>query len=685
MSEILANVVVSMPSQLFTLARSFKANANGKIYIGQIDTDPVNPANQIQVYIENEDGSHVPIAQPIVINAAGYPVYNGQIAKFVTVQGHSMAVYDSYGSQQFYFPNILKYDPDQYKVLLSGRDGATYIGDGAGTVSDSLRSLEHEFDLIQSVDGRPNPPQSEAYSGYKRWNPIREDGVQLGKYVFKTPTHVNFQFVCDPINSTSGPLFSMGRTDLDQRAAHLSQDSYEIRNVMMDGGTGKLVEFEPWTAHMATVENCRIINPDEAGQWVINFKDQNWWPHVLNNTYMEYNGKAGKFVKAIDDEGNPSDRYSGNSRLLIKNNRCAWQGGPEGAGVMSYTSAVATRIKDNSAQNAKTCVILGYPSTFATVDGLYSEMNFGNQQVVQIGDSDTNTPNQVFSDILIKDLYVNLHGINTNRVIVPGNSQVIMNEIEVDRVFISNTPTSGYTQPVVTVNDNEFQKIVAGRIIAAHSPLVNLTAKHVSVIDKYNANIPALNGDLLISENQVPVPAGVVVGVGTGWFAKSSIATSFERSGNGNPSDLLRKSRYIGVMNSLSGATSSIFFEHARADVIDGENVTIQFLLNADNIQLFSITISSVNSGGSRTMLSTFNIDGGGRWQEVTRTVAVAGATSSNAFILVEVSATTNIANKIYVTGHRLNRGTFGLCYSANSLGYSESIRIKDDYQYVTP
>ncbi|MCZ5970758.1 phage tailspike protein, partial [Escherichia coli] len=47
-----------MPSQLFTMARSFKAVANGKIYIGKIDTDPVNPENQIQVYVENEDGSH---------------------------------------------------------------------------------------------------------------------------------------------------------------------------------------------------------------------------------------------------------------------------------------------------------------------------------------------------------------------------------------------------------------------------------------------------------------------------------------------------------------------------------------------------------------------------------------------------------------------------------------------------
>ncbi|MDW6329266.1 phage head-binding domain-containing protein [Escherichia coli] len=130
MPEQLYNVVVSQPSQLFTLARSFKANANGKIYIGKIDTDPVNPENQIQVYVENEDGSHVPVSQPIIINAAGYPVYNGQIAKFVTVQGHSMAVYDAYGAQQFYFPNVLKYDPDQSLKYVEGALLVTDLGNG---------------------------------------------------------------------------------------------------------------------------------------------------------------------------------------------------------------------------------------------------------------------------------------------------------------------------------------------------------------------------------------------------------------------------------------------------------------------------------------------------------------------------------------------------------------------------
>lgn len=146
MTDITANVIISMPSQLFTMARSFKAVANGKIYIGKIDTDPVNPENQIQVYVENEDGSHVPVSQPIIINAAGYPVYNGQIAKFVTVQGHSMAVYDAYGAQQFYFPNVLKYDPDILRQELESPSGASVIGLlQGGNIQDAINYVTPEM------------------------------------------------------------------------------------------------------------------------------------------------------------------------------------------------------------------------------------------------------------------------------------------------------------------------------------------------------------------------------------------------------------------------------------------------------------------------------------------------------------------------------------------------------------
>lgn len=136
MSDIIPNVVIGMPNQLFTLARRFQAASNGKIYIGKIDTDPTLPENQIQVYLENEDGSHIPVSQPLIINQAGFPVYNGQIAKFVTVEGHSMAVYDSYGAQQHYYPNVLKYDPDQFdkrfRDELSSNNGASLIGSSSG-------------------------------------------------------------------------------------------------------------------------------------------------------------------------------------------------------------------------------------------------------------------------------------------------------------------------------------------------------------------------------------------------------------------------------------------------------------------------------------------------------------------------------------------------------------------------
>lgn len=153
MTNINPNIVVSMPSQLFTLARSMKAAANGKIFIGKIDSDPTIPENQVQVYIENEEGGHTPVPQPLIINQAGYPVHDGKIVKFVTVEGHSMAVFDAFGSQQFYFPNVLKYEPDQFRQQLTSEGGASVILTNNGkTVQDELNEIPNVFsDLISDV------------------------------------------------------------------------------------------------------------------------------------------------------------------------------------------------------------------------------------------------------------------------------------------------------------------------------------------------------------------------------------------------------------------------------------------------------------------------------------------------------------------------------------------------------
>lgn len=123
------NYLVSMPSTPFSTPRAFKSVTNGRIYIGLPDTDPSIPANQIPVYVVNEDGSEVQIAQPVIINAGGFPVYNGQIMKFITKQNFSMAVYDAYGAQQYYWTDLSKVDAESLLKNLGSSElsGGTLV------------------------------------------------------------------------------------------------------------------------------------------------------------------------------------------------------------------------------------------------------------------------------------------------------------------------------------------------------------------------------------------------------------------------------------------------------------------------------------------------------------------------------------------------------------------------------
>ncbi|CAM8257000.1 Tail fiber domain-containing protein [Escherichia coli] len=149
----MSNYLISMPANPFSMPRQFKAVANGKIWIGQPDTDPSNPANQIPVYIVNENGTEVQVAQPILINAGGFPVYNGQIAKFVTKQNYSMAVYDSTGNGgvlQYYWSDLSRVDPDSLaQVLLSKRVYAIDFG----PVSGGTKTIQDAIEYVYSNGG----------------------------------------------------------------------------------------------------------------------------------------------------------------------------------------------------------------------------------------------------------------------------------------------------------------------------------------------------------------------------------------------------------------------------------------------------------------------------------------------------------------------------------------------------
>ncbi|MBY8719334.1 phage tailspike protein [Escherichia coli] len=222
MTDITANVVVSMPSQLFTMARSFKAVANGEIYIGKIDTDPVNPENQIQVYVENEDGSHVPVPQPIIINAAGYPVYNGQIAKFVTVHGHSMAVYDAYGAQQFYFPNVLKYDPDQLRQDLASQGGVNLVN---GAISQ-------EDLVLHSITKIPSYVNSNVVQAWR-------DSVATYGYVYFSNHSKNQMVYTVPSTAANASFLANSKVIIDKNVTlRFDSDLYSLFKSLQYEGEG---------------------------------------------------------------------------------------------------------------------------------------------------------------------------------------------------------------------------------------------------------------------------------------------------------------------------------------------------------------------------------------------------------------------------------------------------------------
>lgn len=288
MTDITANVVVSMPSQLFTMARSFKAVANGEIYIGKIDTDPVNPENRIQVYVENEDGSHVPVSQPIIINAAGYPVYNGQIAKFVTVQGHSMAVYDAYGAKQFYFPNVLKYDPDQLSSRLSSDDGASYISFKKPYADAATRKASDYFNQEINVDdfgaygdayllnGEDNPSKHDDTHAFQAaliaaW---RAGGVKVvatpwKSYYIAGKVYVLASESLSDIEATNFPKRRMQVIDFQGARIVGRDDTSDTTNVFMETGyissTGSIASVfgksgEEYLTTGTTIRNATLVN-----------------------------------------------------------------------------------------------------------------------------------------------------------------------------------------------------------------------------------------------------------------------------------------------------------------------------------------------------------------------------------------------------------------------------------------
>jgi Head binding len=127
------------------------ANSNpvglGRLYIGLIDVDPVNPLNQVQVYAVQPDGSELAIPQPVVLLAGGVPSYNGapiqlkvnaeQMSVKVTTSGGALVVYTARWSAGITVAELADPDTD---IVIAG-ESAQSIAELRGDLSEGSADI----------------------------------------------------------------------------------------------------------------------------------------------------------------------------------------------------------------------------------------------------------------------------------------------------------------------------------------------------------------------------------------------------------------------------------------------------------------------------------------------------------------------------------------------------------------
>ena len=675
MTDITANVVVSMPSQLFTMARSFKAVANGKIYIGKIDTDPVNPENQIQVYVENEDGSHVPVSQPIIINAAGYPVYNGQIAKFVTVEGHSMAVYDSYGTQQFYYPNVLKYDPDRLRSDLSTDIGSTMVGANDGrNIQEWLDYSDGKIKTLESIVEQDIPPFE--YSSGVHLSPILQNGSSVEPIKLVAPTDLDFNYASEINFNSEQPLINIGITGLTSGKG-FSQDFYAVRNLTISNSSPKIIEVEPYCGLMLDVDRLKITNTGDVNSYIVNLKHQNWWPLISNNVVADNSGKGFNFLKAIDDEGSTgTGRFSGNSRCVITNNRLKWHGGVGGIGF--YTSAVATSYKNNAIEGCKIGIRLGYPSFSTKIRDTYCELPRKDSTLILIGDDEPTTATSTINSVVIDGVYVNAHNFESNAIIKVSDGSVI-SRLNIDNIFTSGVYSN---QPLIQLNDIAGNSINCGTIVSSGNPLINMTRNNPVVVnDIYSQYIHQLNADcigLSIGESTIPANSSENVRSSNIFVRSASPASVNVFNVSSSDSVFLRGSRRAISLSATSGSKSVYYYIAAR-DLVGF--CTIQAFVKTKSTES-KVTVYLIKKGTG--VVGSKEFDTTNDWREVsfsayinTRDVSV----DDNVYF-VQVNT---IDEELHVTGLRTYKGQTALCVSPAKLNTAETQRLVAQTTYPAP
>ena len=131
--------IVRLGPEYFPRATSGVPISGGSIFIGEPDTDPEIVGNQIQVSALQENGTTVPISQPILTSGGGVPLYNGAPVTLLVSESYSLKVLDAFDVQIYNVPSTL---------LTSDSSLVTY---NQGGVSAIDRNVEEKLQESVSV------------------------------------------------------------------------------------------------------------------------------------------------------------------------------------------------------------------------------------------------------------------------------------------------------------------------------------------------------------------------------------------------------------------------------------------------------------------------------------------------------------------------------------------------------